>query len=150
LPDGTTQTIGKSLGTFTVSSGEITGLASEVTNACVGLTYTATFKSAKLAYGGTRGTALGQTKRIPNLALILHNTHMSAITYGEDEDNLDSMPLAEEGTTLDTNLIWTEFDKDAFVLNGTWTTDSRLVLKAVAPKPATVLGAIVGVETTGK
>jgi hypothetical protein len=44
------------LGTFTVSGGQITGLGSAVTDAIVGLGYSATMKSAKLAYAANMGT----------------------------------------------------------------------------------------------
>jgi hypothetical protein len=148
LPDGTTQTVGKDFGTFTVSSGQITGLSSAVTNACVGLGYTATFKSAKLAYGGVSGTALTKQKKLDQLGIILADTHCRAITYGQDLDHMDNMPLTEEGQTFDTNIIWTDYDKGSFSLNGKWDTDSRVCLEASAPKPATVLALVPTIKTS--
>lgn len=140
-------TTGKDLGTYTVASGQITGLSASVVWACVGLGYDAFFKSAKLAYGAQMGTALSQHKRTVKLGLILHNTHYQGIEYGPDADNLDPLPLVEEGTETPSHTVWEEFDKPMISIPGVWDTDSRLCLQASAPRPATVLGAVVQVKT---
>lgn len=147
MPDGSTATIGKDLGTFTVSGGQITGLASAVTNAIVGLSYSATFKSAKLAYAAQMGTALTQTKKVDQIGLILANTHAQGLEYGQDFTTMDSLPLVEDGMVLDSNTVWEEFDKMLITLPGDWDTDARLCLRATAPRPAMVLGAVVSVTT---
>lgn len=140
---------GKDLGTYTVSSGSIT-LSQEVTSCIVGLTYEARFKSAKQAFGAALGTPLSQRKRIDHLGLILADTHYQGLQFGPDFDTLDSLPLVEgeEETAADT--IWEEYDKDMIDFPGEWSTDSRICLKAQAPRPCTVLAATVSMLTHDK
>lgn len=149
LPDGSAATVGRDLGLFQVEGGAISGLPSAVTNACVGLPYTALFKSAKLAYGAMRGTALNQKKRIEKLGLILLNTHHQGLVYGQSLSGglMDDLPSVEEGATVNDGVIWETFDSPEFSLNGTWTSDSRLCLKAASPKPCTVMAAVVSIAT---
>ena len=140
-------TSGQDLGTFTVSSNQITGLGASVVWACVGLAYTATFKSAKLAYGAEMGTALTQKKQVVDLGLILRNTHYQGLSYGQREDVLDELPLVEDGTVTPADTVWEEFEGGRIKVPGEWDTDARLHLVATAPKPVTVLAAVVGVKT---
>lgn len=147
LPDGTSQTIGKDLGTFTVSSSQITGLGSAVTDACVGLVYTGKFKSAKLAYAAARGTALGQTKRVDQVGLVLFDTHAEGLEYGGDFTTMDSLPDYEDGADTAANVIWDDRELPMTTLPGSWDSDARLCLRATAPKPCTVAAAIIQVTT---
>jgi hypothetical protein len=149
LPDGSTQTVGKDLGIFTVSGGEITGLSDSVTDACVGLHQEARFKSSKLAYAAGGGTALTQMKRVDHVGLILADTHTGSLEFGPDFDTMDQMPLVEEGMTLDTDTIWAAYDNDMVELPGNWSTDSRLCLRASSPRPCTVMGAVIAITTNG-
>lgn len=43
--------------------------------------------------------------------------------------------------------IHTSYDNDGFPVNGTWDTDSRLYLKATAPRPCTVMAAVISMQT---
>lgn len=133
--------------TFVVSGGSIT-LPSAVTAAVIGLPYTARFKSTKLAYGAQMGTALAQRKRVNSIGLILHKTHCKGLRYGRDYDNLDDLPFVENGTQTPEDTIWGHFDEPMRTLNGNWDTDSRLCLAATAPRPCTVLAAIIQVNTS--
>jgi hypothetical protein len=139
---------GKDVGTFTVNAGSIT-LATAAENVCVGLGYSATFKSAKLAYAAAGGTALNQVKRIDHVGLILQNTHYQGIEYGQDADHLDALPLVEQGKTTAADYVWEMYDEDMIELNGSWDTDARLVITAAAPRPATVMAAVIGMQTNG-
>lgn len=136
----------KPLGTYTVSGGSIT-LSEAVTSAVVGLYYSASYKSSKLAYAANLGTALCQTKKLNKLGLILANTHAQGVQYGPDFDNLDDLPAVESGVTVTDNTIHTAYDEDMFEFNGEWDTDSRLCLFAEAPKPCTVLAAVMSIQT---
>jgi hypothetical protein len=147
MPDGSTKTVGRDLGTFTVSGGQITGLASAVTNAIVGLSYEADFVSAKLAYGAQLGTAVNQKKRIDHIGLVMFDTHYQGLRYGQDEDHLDDLPAVEDGAATEAHTVWEDFDKPMFPVNGDWDTDSRLYLKAAAPRPCIVAACGIGVET---
>lgn len=149
LPDGSTVTVGRDFGTFTVSGGQITGLSASVTNACVGLAYTAQYKSAKQAFAAALGTPLNQSKRIDHLGLILIDTHAKGITYGPDFNNLDEMPDVEDHVEVDENAVHTNYDQDMIEFDGDWSTDSRFCLEATAPRPATVLCATISMTTNG-
>ena len=147
LPDGSTQEVGKDFGTFTVASGEISGLSDQVTDACVGLSYDAEFKSAKLAYAAAGGTALTKKKKIDALGLVMADPHMSGIQYGQSFDVMDDLPLVEQGDETDTAAIWEEFDAPMMAVPGEWDTDARLCLKSQAPKPCTVLACAIAIQT---
>jgi hypothetical protein len=149
LPDGTSQTVGKDLGTFTVSGGSISGLGSSVTDACVGLTYSGKFKSAKLAYAAQRGTPLLQDKRVDQVGLILLDTHHDGIEYGGDFTTMDSLPDVVEGVEVNDHVIWEDYEIPMTTLPGRWGGDARLCLRATAPRPCTVAAAVIQVTTNG-
>lgn len=138
---------GKDLGNYTVTSNQITGVSEAVTTAIVGLEYVATFKSAKLAYGAQLGTALTQIKRIDHVGLILYNTHAQGIEHGQSFTTMDNLPMMRAGAAIDEDEVFTEFDEPLLVTPGKWDTDSRLCLRATAPRPCTVLGAVVAMTT---
>lgn len=131
-------------GTFTASGAGVVNLPVSATNIVVGLTYTAKFKGTKLAQSGT---ALVRKTRVAHLGLVLANTHAQGIKYGPDFDTLDDLPLVEDGAAVATGAIWAEYNNVYFEFNGTYDTDSRLCLQATAPRPCTVLAAIVTTDT---
>ncbi|MDX1742938.1 MAG: hypothetical protein R3186_05010 [Ruegeria sp.] len=140
---------GKDLGTYTVSSGAIT--ASEaVTDYCVGLGYTATFKSAKLAGQTQLGLSLTQRSRINKIGLILQDTHYQGLQYGPDLSNLDELPLVENGSATSSDTVWEQYDEDMITFGGSWDTDNRVCLQAAAPRPCTVLAAVMNVDRKDK
>jgi hypothetical protein len=142
---------GKYQGEYTVLSGAIT-LDNAVTNAdvVVGLGYTAQYKSTKLAYAAGRGTALVQRKRVNYIGLILADTHYQGLEYGRDFDNMDPLPAVRDGATVSDDTIHDAWDLDMTPFPGEWNTDSRLCLRATAPKPVTVLAAVLSVNTSDK
>jgi hypothetical protein len=121
-----------------------------VTRAVVGLTYRARFKSVKLAHAAQGGTALTQPKRVDHLALIMANTHYQGLRYGRDFDTMDDLPLVEEGTVTPADTVWESYDADSIEFNGMYSTDERLCLEAQAPRPCTVLAAIISLKTNDK
>lgn len=135
---------GKNLGTYTVASGSIT-LSEAVTSCIVGLTYTAQYKSAKLAYASN--SPLNQKKKLNGLGVILYNTHYQGLKYGPDFDHLDDLPLVEDGKITSANTIHSSYDKEMFEFEGTWNSDARICLQAQAPNPCTLL-AITFQQTT--
>jgi len=141
---------GKDLGTFTVSGGQITGLSEAVTSAIVGLPYTAQWKSAKLAYAAGLGTALTQRKRLQHLGAILRNTHYQGLEYGPSFSDLSDLPAMSQGKAIAADTVHSSFDEEPFEFEGSWDSDSRLCLQAAAPRPCTILAAIVPVETHDK
>lgn len=142
---------GKFQGTFVVASGQITGLPVAVSNAVIGLTYTAQFKSAKLAYAGQLGTALSQRKRVTHVGLIMAQVHPTGITFGPDFTTMDGLPtLDNKLAAVDPDAVWDQYDHDLTPWPGGWNIDSRICLKAVAPKPVTVCGVSFAIETNEK
>lgn len=145
--DGTTQTVGRDLGTYTVSGGQITGLSSTVTDACVGLSYTAKFKSAKLAYAASLGTAMLQHKRVDQLGFSLLDTHYQGLQYGPSFDKMDNMPSVEGHEITPADTIWAQQEIQMTPIPGEWSTDSRICLQAEAPRPCTVAGVVFEITT---
>jgi len=130
--------------TYTVSAGGIT-LSEAVHHAVAGLPYSADWKSTKLAYSGD---LLTQMKRVEKIAFVLYKTHNSGIYFGNDTGALDPLPRKiDGGAEVDPRKIYETFDKAAMAFPGLWNEDSRIVLRAKAPRPATVLAAIPTVET---
>lgn len=139
----------KDLGTYTVASGQIT-VSEAVTTAIVGLTYNGDWKSAKLAYAAAHGTALTQKKRVTHLGVILKNTHHLGLKYGPSFTDLDNLPQVVKGKAVAADTVHAHLDEEPFMFNGRWDTDSRLCLRATAPRPANVLAGVFGVETHEK
>jgi hypothetical protein len=139
----------KDLGSYVVSGGEITP-SETVTSYCVGLPYNAVFKSAKLAYASGMGTALGQTKKVVQIGVVARDLHASGITYGPSEGEQYDLPRVHEFDSVDDDYIYSEYDAGTASFGGHWDADSRLVIKASSPKPATILAAIIGVQTNDK
>lgn len=127
-------------------AGSIT-LNSAVHHAVAGLPYSATWKSAKLAYGAEGGSALAQMKRLAQIAFVLYQTHNNGLFFGGDTGNLDALPRMINGASVDPDAIFETFDQAAMVFPGTNNTDARIYLKAKAPRPAMVLAAIPSVQT---
>ena len=143
--EGETVTIwgnGKDLGTGTVSSNQLTGVSESGSNFCVGIAYTAQWKSAKLG-------PLVQMKNIRRLGVILFNTHYQGLQYGSSFTDLDNLPLVS-GNTIADDTVHSTFDEESFEFDGSWDADSRLCLQAASPRPCTILAAIVGIKTNEK
>lgn len=141
---------GKDLGTYSVSGAQITGLPEAVTGAIVGLEYEARFKSAKQAFGAVMGTPLNQRKRIDHVGLILADTHYQGLEFGPDFTTMDSLPLVERHEETAGDTVWESYDEDLIEFPGEWSTDSRICLRARAPRPATVLACTVSMVTNDK
>jgi hypothetical protein len=129
-------------GSFTVSSGAIT-LGAAVSEAIVGLSYTAQFKSTKLA---STGLSLIARKRVAQLGVILANTHAQGLQYGPDFDTLDDLPVVEASDDVDLDGIWEDYNYEHFPFNGNYDVNSRLCLQATAPRPVTVLAAVIELD----
>lgn len=148
-----TNSTGRDLGTYTVSSGTIT-VSTAITKAVVGLPYTAQFISSKLAYAAREGTPVNQMKRVNKIGFVLDRTHYQGVRYGQYDVQAgtytaDNLPLIEDGAESAANKIWQYYDAQQFELNGLWDTDSRIYVEAASPLPATILGFTIEMETSG-
>lgn len=147
LPGGDVITVGRDLGTFVVNGGQITGLPVAVTDACVGLPYKARFKSAKLAYAAARGTAINQRKKVDSLGFSAIDTHYQGLRYGPSFDVLTNLPLVEAGKATEADTIWDVRDFPMMENPGEYNTNSRVCFEATAPRPCTLLGVTIGLQT---
>lgn len=135
--------------TFTVASGQITGVTS-TTSAIVGLPYQARFKSTKLAYAAQLGTAVNMPKKINQVGLILINTHHKGLKHGQSFDVMDDLPSTYLEATVAAGTVYSSFDEMTIESPGEWTTDARLCLEANAPRPCTLVGAVINLRTVDK
>jgi hypothetical protein len=127
---------------YTVSGGQITLAASvgNVSNAVVGLSYIAQWRSGKLVQLANQlGSGMKNTKNIPNLGLILADVHRKGVKFGPDFDNLNDLASIEDGAPVDDDAVRSELDGEAYAFPGTWTIDQRICLQSQAPRPATIL-----------
>jgi hypothetical protein len=81
--------------------------------------------------------------------VVLADTHPKGLYYGRDLDNLDPLPEIEEGAPVDQDAVWEDYDQPPFEFDGDWDADSRLCMKAYAPRPVTVLAAAIHGEVHG-
>jgi hypothetical protein len=133
--------------TYTVNgSGEIT-LDFAVDEIIVGLPYQARFKSVKLAYGSTAGTALTQKKRVDHLALLGVNTAPDGLRIGRDFTNMTKLSSVFRGKILEPYYIVEDWDYDATSFGGKFDTDSRVCIEANSPYPATISGMVIHMQT---
>lgn len=136
--------------TFTVSGGSITltdeGSSYLASQGIVGLAYRGRFKSGILPYA-VSNTALGQKQRIANIALILQNTHNRGLKFGRDYDNMDDIPRVIEAAEVDADDIHSSITIPAVNFPGETSAKARLHLEANAPRPATVMAAILGLAS---
>ena len=133
--------------TYTVDTGGSITLDVPVHHAVVGLPYEATWKSTKLAYGAQAGTALNQMKRVTQMGMVLHQTHSRALQYGADTGALDHMPRVYRGKELDPDHIFKSYDEVAISFPSGWDPDTRVIIKAKAPRPATIMALVPTVQT---
>ena len=63
--------------------------------------------------------------------------------------DLEPLPEVEDGRVIDEDEVWDEYDQPGIEFPGSWTTDSRIAFVATAPKPCTMLAAVVSVKTDG-
>jgi hypothetical protein len=137
----------KDQGTFTVSGAGTITLPEATTYAVTGLGYEARFKSSKVGISVFGPTVISQNKRVDRLGLILANTHYQGLRYGQDAAHLDDLPLMENGVETAADYVWSNYNESPFPVNGSFQSpDARLYLKGAAPRPCTVLAAVVSVD----
>jgi hypothetical protein len=130
--------------TWTVTAGAITLDTAVTSFACVGLPYTAQWRSAKGAVRDAQQMLLNQRQKVDQIGFILADTHHKGVKYGMDFDHLDHLPQMEQNKRVATDYIWTDYDFDAMPVNGTWSTDARVCLQSKAPRPATIQAITIG------
>lgn len=136
---------GAYVGDYTVTGGAAVGAASAA-SWMAGLGYEARYKSTKIAYATDSGTMLCQPKRIGRVGVIARNIHPTGLQVGPDFTTMDDLPMVEEGTAISPTAVRATYDEQSFPFPGEWSTDSRLCMKASAPKPVTLLAVVMDFE----
>jgi hypothetical protein len=138
---------------YTVAGGSI-GLPVAVSRAVVGLPYKATWVSTKLGLQAGENAPLTTRRRISQLGVILQDTHIRSLRYGNSNGAppavLDALPLVEAGAVQSVDTIYEGYDADLFEFPGEWATDNRLWLEAEAPRPCTLLAVVMALEENVK
>lgn len=135
---------------YTVTGGVIE-LEEAVTSAVYGLPYKGLFKSTKLAYMAPPGkSALGARKNIVGLGLVMADVHAKGIEFGYDFDNMEPLPDIEENEEVDQDSTREAYETDLHEFPGEWTVDKRLCLRMTAPRPCTIMGAVIDLQTNVK
>lgn len=129
-------------------------------NVIVGLPYAGYYKSAKLAYGAQKGTALTQPKLVDSIGLVLLDTHPDALRVGRefaDESDMDQLPrlnsdlsdvdpeAVSSGTQLAT--MSRAGEQSQFPFPGEWNTDSRVHIYARPGYSACLCSLVMGIDT---
>jgi hypothetical protein len=138
---------GQDLGTYTVASGAITASVA-VSDYCVGLGYTADYKSLKMVDQTQLGVTLGQLSRISSIGFILDTTHYKGLKYGPSFTELDELPDIENGVETADHTIWGEYDGGMISFNGDTAVDTRICLRGQAPRPVSLIAAVIHLEHT--
>tara|TARA_Y100000401_G_scaffold48082_1_gene37275 strand:+ start:5187 stop:7922 length:2736 start_codon:yes stop_codon:yes gene_type:complete len=142
--DGATQT------EKTVASGQI-ALDSPAGLVHIGLAYTRTWRSLKLAYGGgPQGSAVGRLKNIADLTVAVMETAEGAFTWKTEEDGLVNEEAEldlRDAANLDADPVAFYTGEVRLGLETGFDRELRLVLTGNQPVPATVLAIVPEIET---
>ena len=88
-----------------------------------------------------------QIKKIDFAGLVLRNTVLDGVRYGDDDRRMNMLPRTYKGRTLQKDELIEHYDSPAPALGGTWDTDPRLIITARAPYPATVQAVVLNIDT---
>lgn len=122
----------------TVASGQIT-LDTPASKVQAGLGYTHTWRSLKMAVGAPSGTAVGRTKRVHGITLVLLDSMGGKV--GPDEAMLEDLVYREVGDAMDTAVPFFSGEKRA-AFDGDWGSDGRIMVRGSAPVPFTCLAVV--------
>lgn len=123
-------------------------LDGEYSRVVYGKSYTGVFKSLKLAYAAGLGAAVGQTKIVRGVGLILDNSCLDGIRVGPDADHLDPMPEIVNGEERTANQLFEHYDHDLMPINSDWNPDARFYVEVdSAEGPVTIEGIVMDIET---
>lgn len=130
-------------GTAVVDAGEVE-LPYAASRVFIGKRVVSRWKSLKLAYGGSKGTAVNQKKNVINMGFVLRKT-ADGLKFGMDFTALKRLNLQSSSPSINGSPLYTGEANDT--VNGQWGVDPRLTLKADTPGPATILALAPNVQT---
>lgn len=118
-----------------VAEGTI-NLAHAASRAQVGLPYVHVLESLRLEAGAAAGTALGQTKRVHGVTLVMLDS--AAVEVGPDEGPVSAVPFRTVSHPMDAAVPL--FSGERFVeFEGDYGSDARITIRGDAPAPFTLL-----------
>jgi hypothetical protein len=131
--------------------GAINTISEAVTTATIGLSYTAQWKSTKLAYAQPgESLSLTHPKRVVQVGFVLADAYAQSLKFGPDFTTLDDLPLYEQDLAIVVSTVDTAYDEKLIEFPGEWSSDSRVCLQAASPRPVTVLAAVLSYDTNEK
>jgi hypothetical protein len=123
-------------------------LPTPASKAVIGLAYTADWRTTKLTrIQSPQGTVLTVTKKVQGIGLVMADIHARGLQFGPDFENLDSLARNFEGRNLDADEILVDREEMLMSFPGEWSSDARLCLRALAPRPCTVLAAVLEINS---
>jgi hypothetical protein len=130
-------------GTAVVSSGSIT-LPGTYSRIFVGLNFTSVWKSLKMAYGATKGTAVTQPKMITGMGLVLDRA-ADCIVMGDTPGLLKRLTKTSAPALLGGGPRY--FSGEAYAkFDGTADKDPRIIVATVNPGPVTIKALIPNIQ----
>jgi hypothetical protein len=97
-----------------------------------------------------RCAGLPYEKKVNGLGLVLADTHAKGLEFGPDFEAMDPLPDVEAYKAVGDNAIRTAYEEGLIEFPGEWLTDARLCLRATAPRPCTVLAAVIDMDIRTK
>jgi hypothetical protein len=130
----------------TVTGGGNLVVSGNYADAVIGLPVRARWKSAKLAFGAERGSAITTNRKPAKIGLVLHNTHVGGIQAGENYTNMQKVPLVYDGTTLTDATLLENYEYKPVAGRTGFGFDPRIHIQADSPYSATVAAMVVDLE----
>lgn len=131
------------MGTRVVSGGSVT-LAATSSRIFVGLNFVSVWKSLRLAYGGTKGTAVNQKKKVNHMGLLLDRTS-DTILMGDTPGKLKKLVTLSQGAALGGASRFLSGEAHE-TFEGTFDVDPRIIIATQNPGPATIKAIIPNVQ----
>lgn len=132
---------------YTVAGGQITLAVAATVVVIVGLYYEAPWQSGKLLELKTQfGSALNKMETISGLGLVMADVHAQGLRYGNSFTSMQDLPKIEDGAPVGDDDVRVEYEGEMIEFPGDWGTDERLCLLASAPRPVTILAAVMDAQ----
>lgn len=130
-------------GTAVVTGGSVS-LVSAASRIFVGLGFTSVWKSLKLAYGATKGTAINQSKKVTHMGLVLDRTS-DTLLIGDTPGKLKKLVKMSQPAALGGAARF--FSGEAHeTFDGKFDIDSRIIIATQNPGPASIQAIIPNVQ----
>jgi hypothetical protein len=130
-------------GSAVVTGGSVS-LTSPASRIFVGLGYTSIWKSLKIAYGATKGTAINAPKKVTHMGLLLDRAS-DTLLLGDTPGKLKKLVKLSQPAALGGAARF--FSGEAHeTFDGTYDIDSRIIIATQNPGPATIHAIIPNVQ----